>query len=487
MFGVDKRTYAVLAVLVGLACFVAGRWSTGRPSAASAATNGHRILYYHDPMHPSYKSDKPGIAPDCGMQLEPVYADEAAALQGEASPVMPAGVVQISSEKQQLIGVQVSTVEKVPVSETVRMLGRVSFDETQVYRVTTAADGWIRTISPLTVGAVVQKNDLLATFYSREFLALQQTYFYALNTLDRFQKLGTDNAEQVEMTKAQIRSAEENLQAMGMGDFQIQAIAKARKPVKEIELRAPAGGLIVIRNVSPGLRFDRGAELYRIADVSRVWILADVFQNEAHLVRPGLGVRVRNQGRWFTATTSSVLPEFDPASRTLRVRLELANEGMLFRPGMLVDVDFPVNMPPSVTVPADAVVDSGLRKTVYVERGHGLFEPRDIEISWTLGSHVGVARGLEPGERVVVAGNFFIDSESRMRQAAQPKPEATNDRVEKDPVCGMEVGAAGSLKSEYKGRTYYFCSDRCKKKFDENPARHATEKPVAAVTARAGF
>ena len=487
MFGVDKRAYALVAVLAGLGCFVAGRWSAGRPSAASAATAGRRILYYHDPMHPAYKSDKPGIAPDCGMQLEPVYADEPAALQGEASPAMPAGAVEISSEKQQLIGVQVSTVEKVPVSETVRMLGRVSFDETQVYRVTTAADGWIRTISPLTVGAVVKKDALLATFYSREFLALQQTYFYALNTLDRFQKLGTDNAEQVEMTKAQIRSAEENLQAMGMGDFQIQAIAKVRKPVKEIELRAPVGGLIVIRNVFPGLRFDRGAELYRIADVSRVWILADVFQNEARLVRPGLNVRVRNQGRWFSATTSSVLPEFDPASRTLKVRLEMANEGMLFRPGMLVDVDFPMNVPATVTVPADAVVDSGLRKTVYVERGQGLFEPRDIEVSWTLGRRVGVARGLEPGERIVVAGNFLIDSESRMRQAAQAKPEARNARMEKDPVCGMEVGAAGSLKSEYKGRTYYFCSDHCKKKFDEDPARHANEKPVRAVTARASF
>jgi len=476
----DKRAYAALAVLAGLGCFVAGRWSAGRPSAVSAGTTGHRILYYHDPMHPAYKSDKPGIAPDCGMQLEPVYADDPSLAQGEASGAMPAGAVQVSPEKQQLIGVQVSTVEKVSVSETVRMLGRVSFDETQVYRVTTAADGWIRTIAPLTVGAVVQRNDLLATFYSREFLALQQTYFYALNTLDRFQKLGTDNAEQVEMTKAQIRSAEENLQATGMGDYQIQAIAKVRKPAREIELRAPAGGLIVVRNVFPGLRFDRGAELYRIADVSRVWILADVFENQARLVRPGQSVRVGYQGRWFPATMSAVLPQFDPASRTLKVRFEMANEGMLFRPDMFVDVEFPVSVPPTVTVPAEAVVDSGLRKTVYVDRGYGLFEPRDIEVSWTLGRHVGVARGLKPGERIVVAGNFLIDSESRMRQAAQAKPEPKKASAAKDPVCGMDVDPASSPKSEYKGKTYHFCSDHCKREFDKDPARYAGKKPGGA-------
>ena len=410
-------------------------------------------------MHPAYKSDKPGIAPDCGMQLEPVYADDAADPSGPPQ-ALPAGAVRIDAEKRQLMGVRVDTVEKAAVSEALRVLGRVTYDETRVYRVTTASDGWIQTIVPLNVGSVVQKDDLLATFYTREFLALQQTYFYALNTLDRFHKLGTDNAEQVEMTQAQIRSAEENLLAQGMSDFQIQAIAKTRKPVRQIELRSPVGGLIVLRNVFPGLRFDRGAELYRIADVSRVWILADIFQDQAPFVHPGSTVRVRHQGRWFSATTSAVLPEVDPASRTLRVRLELPNQGTLFRPGMLVDVDLGIHMPPSVTVPVDAVVNTGIRKTVYVERGNGVYEPRDIEASWTLGRRVGVAHGLEPGERVVVAGNFLIDSESRMRQAEM-----------KDPVCGMQVGAQ-AIRGQYKGATYHFCSEHCKSDFDKDPAKY---------------
>jgi RND family efflux transporter MFP subunit len=469
----DKRGYAVLALLFALGCFVAGRWSVGPPSAVSAGTTGHRVLYYHDPMHPAYRSDKPGIAPDCGMQLEPVFADDPTA-------TVPAGSVQVSPEKQQLIGVRLGTVEKAAVSDTVRLLGRVSFDETQVYRVTTAADGWIRTIAPVTVGAVVKKNDLLATFYTREFLTLQQTYFYALNTLDRFQKLGTDNAEQVEMTKAQIRSAEENLQAMGMGELQIQTIAKVRKPVREIELRAPAAGLVVTRNVFPGLRFDRGTELYRIADVSRVWILADLFENEARLIRPGQNVKVRYQGRSFPATMSAVVPQFDAASRTLKVRFELANDGMLFRPDMFVDVELPVSVPAAVTVPAEAMVDSGLRKTVYVDRGYGLFEARAIEVAWTLGDHVGIARGLQPGERIVVAGNFLIDSESRMRQVAQAKPEQKPPAKVTDPVCGMPIVPSDSLKSEYNGKTVHFCSDHCKREFDKDPARYVDKKPGGA-------
>jgi Cu(I)/Ag(I) efflux system membrane fusion protein len=471
-----KPQYVVLAVLAALGLFVAGRWSVGRPSAASAGTSSHRILYYQDPMHPAYRSAKPGIAPDCGMQLEPVYADGPA--PGPAG--LPAGAVQVSPEKQQLIGVRTATAEKTSASDTIRLLGRVSFDETQVYRVTTATDGWIRSILPVTVGTVVKKNDLLATFYSREFLTIQQSYFYALNTKDRFQKLGNENAEQVELTNAQIRSAEENLQAMGMGDYQIQAIAKVRKPAKEIELRAPADGLIVVRNVFPGLRFDRGTELYRIADLRRVWILADLFENEARFIRPGQKVRVRYQGRTFSAVGSAALPQFDPASRTLKVRLEMDNVDMLFRPDMFVDVEVPVSVPAAVTVPAEAVVDSGLRKTVYVDRGEGYFEPREVEVSWTLGDHAGIARGLAPGERIVVAGNFLIDSESRMRRTSQAAPIPKKTAAAKDPVCGMDVDPAAAPQSEYRGKTYYFCSDRCKREFDKDPLRYTEKKPAGA-------
>ena len=427
-------------------------------------------------MHPAYRSDKAGIAPDCGMQLEPVYADGPAA--GPAG--LPPGAIQVSPEKQQLIGVRTGTAEKRSVSDTIRLLGRVSFDETQVYRVTTATDGWIRSILPLTVGTVVKKNDLLATFYSREFLTIQQSYFYALNTKDRFQKLGNENAEQLELTNAQIRSAEENLQAMGMGDYQIQTIAKVRKPAKEIELRAPADGLIVTRNVFPGLRFDRGSELYRIANLSRVWILADLFENEARLIRPGQKVRVRYQGKTYAAVRSAVLPQFDPTSRTLKVRLEMDNVDMLFRPDMFVDVEVPVSAPAAVTVPADAVVDSGLRKTVYVDRGEGYFEPREVEVAWTLGEHAGIARGLAPGERIVVAGNFLIDSESRMRQTAQSTPGAKKTAAVKDPVCGMDVDPAAAPKSDYRGKTYYFCSDHCQSEFDKDPVRYTEKKPAGA-------
>ena len=144
---------------------------------------------------------------------------------------------------------------------------------------------------------------------------------------------------------------------------------------------APATGFIIARNVSPGQRFDKGAEWYRIADLSRVWVLADLFRNEAEYVRPGMKVRVTipETKKTLNAVVSKVLPQFDPNSRTLKVRLELDNPGYALRPDMFVDVEFPVTLPAALTVPADAVLDSGLKKTVFVDRGNGLFEPREVE------------------------------------------------------------------------------------------------------------
>ena len=241
-------------------------------------------------------------------------------------------------------------------------------------------------------------------------------------------------------------------------------------------LASAATGFVLARNVSAGQRFVKGEELFRVADLSRVWILADLFERESRYVRPGQRVKVLYQGRAFQAQVSEVLPQFDPDSRTLKVRLEMDNPGYVLRPGMFVDVEFPIELPPAVTIPADAMIDSGLRKTVYVDLGNGYFEPRVIETGWRFGERVQITRGLQPGERIVVAGNFLLDSESRMKAAA-----AGIQAPAKDPVCGMDVDrvkakAAGRI-SEYQGTTYYFCSDQCKRKFDGNPAQYTGGSP----------
>ena len=401
----NKWAYAILAVVLAAGFFLAGAWYNQRATVKGSVHEGRRILYYQDPMHPAYKSDKPGIAPDCGMRLEPVYADsESGSRDGRA--LSSTGSVHITAPQQRTIGLETETVAPTAGVYTLRVLGRVALDETRIYPVAAAGDGWVRKAEQIAIGSIVQKDQVLATFYNRDFLTAQETYLYALDTLDRLKN--TEGA-------AQVRAAEENLEFFGVGEAQMREIARTREIARDIEFRSPVAGLVVARNAFSGLRFNRGQELFRVANISHVWILADVFENDARLLRAARSASVRYQDRRLPARISNALPQFDPVSRTLQVRLETDNAGYLLRPDMFVDVEFQVVLPKGIAVPVDAVIDSGLRKTVYVETADGGFSPLPVETGWRMGDTVQITKGLEPGERIVVAGNFLLDSESRMR------------------------------------------------------------------------
>ncbi len=171
------------------------------------------------------------------------------------------------------------------------------------------------------------------------------------------------------------------------------------------------------RNITPGQQVEKGGEFYRIADLSRVWILASFHEDEVKGLRPGTEVKITvpNQEKKWRASVSSVLPQFDPVTRSLQVRLELENPGLQLRPDMFVDVELETHFPDALTVPVDALLDSGLTKRVYVDRGNGAFEPRQVETGRRSGDRVEILSGLETGERVVVSGTFLLDSESRLR------------------------------------------------------------------------
>jgi membrane fusion protein, copper/silver efflux system len=279
----------------------------------------------------------------------------------------------------------------------------------------------------------------------------------------------------VKLSDAQTQAAQENLEFLGMSPTQRREIERTLQIARNIELRSPVTGQVLAREVYPGLPFDRGAELFRIADLSRVWVYADVFDRDAWLLRTArTAVVTRHGGRPVVARIGKALPQFDAATRALKVRLEVDNPDYALRPDMFAEVEFRVSPPASISVPADAVVDSGLHKTVYVDRGNGHFEPRTVEISWRFGDRMGIAKGLQAGDRIVVAGNFLIDSESRM-QAAAARPEAApqgNQGKTHDPVCGMEVDPAKAVHSEHAGKTWYFCSQNCRRDFDANPAKY---------------
>jgi Cu(I)/Ag(I) efflux system membrane fusion protein len=408
-------------LVIGLVTFVAGRYSAGLNSPNRAASK--RLLYYVDPMHPWYHSDKPGIAPDCGMPLVPVFEGEDRA----ASVPLPAGAVSIRPEQQQLIGIRVETVEKDSGPRRIRTTGRVLADENRVYRLMGATEGWVQSLQNNAAGTIVKKNELLATFYSREFRNAEQAYLGSLASGERIRPIHDDDSMRV--SDANLRINEEQLRALGMGEPQIKELAKTRQTTRDIALTSPVDGIVLSRNISQQQRFDKGAELYSIGDLSKVWIIADVFGNEAELFRPGSRVRATapELGKDLYATVSNVPPVFDPASRTLKLRLEADNPGFLLRPDMFVDLEFSIQAPRGLSVSEEAVLDSGMQKIVYVQTAGDLFEPRAVEIGTVYGNRAVVTHGLAAGERVVTSGNFLLDSESRMRTGSRPTASASHN------------------------------------------------------------
>jgi Cu(I)/Ag(I) efflux system membrane fusion protein len=206
--------------------------------------------------------------------------------------------------------------------------------------------------------------------------------------------------------------------------------------------------------------------------------MADVFDEDSQNFRPGTRARVSlpSHKKSLSAIVSEVLPQFDASSRTLKVRLEIDNPDYVLRPDMFVDVELLVAYSDVIAVPVDAVLDSGLKKTVYVDRGEGSFEPREVETGRRFTGRVEILRGLEPGERIASAGTFMLDSETRMKQTTT----AVHDEMTKDPVCGMGLQAAkAGARMEYQGVMRYFCSPKCKNKFVNNPHGYLANENVA--------
>ena len=416
-----KRKTVTVVLLLMAGSFGLGRWRD-RSVTASAPSTQPGILYYHDPMHPSYRSDKPGIAPDCGMALVPVYAKAA-----DPEPAAPVerehGGVRISPEKQQLIGVRLGEVEKASSSSVFRTAGRIVPDEARVYRLTAKIDGWVRKIYPDSTGSLVKKGQPLLSIYSKELQVAQQAYVFSLNQLERFRN--GDEPDGLDRLKQAASDALVNLQNVGMSQQQIEEVARTKKIRQEVDLVAPATGFITARNVYGEQRFDRGMDFYRIVDLSRVWVLADVSEPVVHYIGPGTVARVSSPqipAVPFEARVGNVLPQFDAASRTLQVRLEAENRGFALKPDMYVDLEFAVRTPAGNVVPREAVIDSGMKKTVFVAKGSGYFEARLVRTGWRMGDRVEIIEGLEAGERIVVSGNFLIDSESRMQADTGRRP-----------------------------------------------------------------
>jgi RND family efflux transporter MFP subunit len=405
----------ILVVLFMAAAWVGGygygRWYA-KPTAGEK-----KPLYWVDPMHPWYKSEVAGIAPDCNMKLVPVYPGEEARYERRANK-LPEGSVQIAAEKQQLIGVEYGTVEYEAVKSSVRAVARVALDETRIAKVHSKLEGWVDQVFIDFTGKQVHQGDPLLTIYSPEALATQQEYLLAIKA----KHLMHENPvhEMLGSTENLVAAARKRMELWDIGEKQINEITASGVPLKNLTLNSPITGFVMERNVFAKQRIMPETTLYTVADLSRVWVMADVFEYEAAAVRPGTPATMTLSylpGRTFHGRVNYILPQVDAATRTLKVRIEFDNPDFTLKPDMYGEVELQTGGGRRLVVPQTAVLNSGDRQVVFVDRGKGYFEPREVAVGARGDGRVEVVTGLERGERIVISGNFLIDSESQLKTA----------------------------------------------------------------------
>ncbi len=406
-------------------------WTTAQ--AQSDAHAGHerkqpaerKILYWYDPMHPQYKSDKPGIAPDCGMKLVPKYADEAEPAPAEAPAGAPMGemqgvAVQISSAKQQLIGVRTGVVTAEDLAQTIRATGLIELDETRVARVHTRVSGWVRKVFVDYTWQHVHQGDPLFTLYSPELVSAQQEYLIARRAQQYLSN--APYPEAVQGSASLLRAAREKLRLWDVTDAQIAELEQRGAPQEELTYYSPVTGHVVERKVFPNQYITPESDLYTVADHSHVWVQAQLYEYESAGVREGMPVTMTVEtfpGRTFRGRVAFVQPHLEMATRTQPIRVEFENPEFALKPGMFATVEVRVPLGRQVVVPRDAVLDTGTRQLVFLAREGGYFEPREIQVGTRLGDRVVVLSGLKTGDTIVTSGVFLIDSESRLKSAMQ--------------------------------------------------------------------
>ena len=374
--------------------------------AASQATQPageKKILYWVDPMHPAYRSDKPGIAPDCGMKLVPVYDDGA----GPAtSTVSGYSNVKLTAERQQLIGVQTGMTEMRSLGRTVRTVGRVTADETRLYKITTKFDGYIEKLYVNVTGQEIRKGQPLFSVYSPDLLSTQQDYLLAMRAAKQAPSL--------------LAAARQRLLLWDITPAEIRELERTGTARKSVTINSPTNGFVINKIAVDGARVTAGEPLFEIANLDRLWIQADVYESELQFIRMGAPTTTTLShipGRTWTGRVTFIAPTVDPMTRTVKVRTELDNADGAVKPDMFGDVVIQQPERRVIVVPDSAVLQTGTRSVVFIVRGDGTFEPREITTGTKEEQSYEVRSGLAAGEKVVTQANFLIDSESRLKAA----------------------------------------------------------------------
>jgi len=462
--GVRAMAAVRWALVALMAVAVATTWvyfarSGGEPASRSAAQ-------FICPMHPAVVSDRPGSCPICGMDLvagggaggsfpsasragrpsagrywcpmhPEVTSDDpnAACEKCGGTRLVPResvpglAPVELSRERVQLIGMRTAEVVRQKLSPTLRTVGIVTADEGSIVIVSSRVSGWIEELLVSQSGQRVRKGEVLARVYSPDLTTAQLNYLNAT-------RWARDQGATGQAASPLEADARARLLLLGIGELDIQEIERRRKPIDFVSVRAPRDGYVGKRTAQVGLFVSPGQELFEIADLSTVWVVADVYESDVERVKVGQKASMTLEampGQPFLGRVSFIYPAVNPTSRTMQVRLTFDNSRLRLRPGMFADVTLDLGAVEGLVVPADALVDTGESQYLFVALPGGRFEPRSVRVGVRTGDRIQILSGTAAGETVVTTANFLVDSESRLRAAIQGFGAAGNSTDRRRP------------------------------------------------------
>lgn len=395
---------AVVAALVlagaSLGAYRLGQRSAQHATTAAPAESGRKVLYWQDPMAPGKRFDKPGKSPYMDMDLVPVYADE-----------QPAeGTVRVSPDVQQNLGIRLADVRRGQVGGALRLVGNIAFNERERVLVQARSNGFVERLYVRAPLDPVRKGQALLDLYVPDWVAAQEEYL-SIRRMGAVQSAGLLDAAQQRMRLA------------GMTDEQIRQVAARGQVIKRVTVTAPASGVVSELAAREGMTVSAGAPMMTISGLASVWVNAEVPENAAAQVRPGTAVEATTPaypGERFKGKVESLLPQVDPATRTLVARIVLSNPGGKLSPGMFATIDVSgAGRGPALVVPSEAVIQTGTRSVVIVAQGDGKFMPVEVSVGAEANGETEVLSGLSAGQRVVASGQFLIDSEASLRGAVR--------------------------------------------------------------------
>ncbi len=342
--------------------------------------------------------------------------------KGSSGPMegheMASGTVNVSPEKQQLVGIRTAVAEVRPLLKKIRTVGIVTYDETKVAQVFTKIDGWIEQLYVNYTGKLVQKNQPLFTLYSPDLVATQEEYLLALQAKDA---LASSSLPEIRQGSASLLEAtRRRLSLWDISEQQIDDLQRTRQPKKSLTIFSPISGFVIKKEAIQGMKVMPDKELYTIADLSTVWVSADIYEFELGQIHLGQRANITLSyfpGRAFSGKVAWIAPVLDEKTRTAKVRLEFPNPDFTLKPEMYTNVEISIDAGRKLAVPDEAVLDSGLRKVVFLDKGEGRFAPAEVKLGGKYDNYYEVLAGLSPGERILATASFLLDSESRLTEA----------------------------------------------------------------------